>query len=78
MELKVSLDFACVGCAQTVYVTLECSGKGLWAGCETRATVNVPCPTCGAVSRIEFEPSGAVHAVTAAGPRRTFIEPSIN
>ena len=67
MKLKVTLDFACVGCAQTIHVTLECSGSGLWAGCETRAAVNVPCPTCSAVSRVEFEPSGAVQGVTAAG-----------
>jgi len=49
MELKVTLDFACYGCAQAVYVTLQCSGSGLSARSEMRATVNVPCPTCGAV-----------------------------
>jgi hypothetical protein len=78
MELKVTLDFACVGCAQTVYVILECSGSALRAGCQVRATVNVPCPTCAAVNRIEFDPNGAVHAVTAARSRRMMIEPSIN
>jgi hypothetical protein len=78
MKLKVILDFACVGCAQTVHVTLECSGSGLWGGGETRASVNVPCPTCGSVSAVEFDPSGTVHEVSIAGPRRTLIEPSIN
>jgi hypothetical protein len=78
MKLKVCLDFACVGCAQTVNVTLECFGSGLWGPGETRATVNVPCPTCGAVSRVEFDRAGAVYAVTAVGPRRMLIEPSIN
>jgi hypothetical protein len=78
MKLKVTLDFACVGCAQTVNVTLECSGTGLWGPGETRAMVNVPCPTCGAVSRVEFDREGSVHEVTAAGPRRMLIEPSIN
>jgi len=78
MELKVTLDFACCGCAQTVHATLQCSGAGLAAGRDIRATVSVPCPTCGAISCVEFEPSGAVHAVTPAAPRRPTLEPSIN
>ena len=78
MELKVTLDFACCGCAQTIRVTLQCSGSGLDAGCGGLATVAVPCPTCSAISCVEFEPGGAVRAVTPAGPRRPLLEPSIN
>ena len=78
MKVKVTIDFACCGCAQTMYVTLECSGSGLWAGCGKRATVNIPCPACATVNRVEFEPSGAVHAVVAAPVRRPLLEPSLN
>jgi hypothetical protein len=78
MELKVSLDFACCGCAQTVNVTLQCSGSGLLSGGGALATVNVPCPTCGAVNSLDFEPGGALHAVRPCLPRRQLIEPSLN
>ena len=67
MELKkeVTLDFDCCQCNQPVGVTLRCEGKGLGAGLGTVAAVNVPCPTCGAVNRLLFEPSGRVHALGA-------------
>jgi hypothetical protein len=78
MELKVTLEFACSGCAQKFHVTLECTGEGLQTGNCRRVKVHVPCPYCGSVSCVEFEPGGAIHAVTPAGPRRTAIEPSIN
>jgi hypothetical protein len=78
MELKVSLDFACCGCSQAVSVTLQCSGAGLASGARPLAAVNVPCPTCGAVNCVEFEPGGALHAVTPYATRRLIIEPSIN
>jgi hypothetical protein len=78
MELKVSLDFACSGCAQNVIVTLECKGSGLFSETGATATVNVPCPTCGAVNRVEFEPGGTLVAVSPCLPRRRTIEPSIN
>jgi hypothetical protein len=78
MELKVSLDFACCGCDQPVGVTLQCSGAGLVPGSRAVATVNVPCPTCGAVNRLEFDPSGTLHAVTPYTQRRPQLEPSLN
>jgi hypothetical protein len=78
MELNVTLDFACSHCAQSVGVTLKCEGKGLDAGLRTVAAVNVPCPTCGAVNELYFEPSGRVHAVSPyRGPRQVPM-PSLN
>ena len=77
-ELEVKLDFACTYCGHTVGVTLRCAGKGLTAGVRTVAAVNVPCPTCGAVNQLYFEPSGTVRAVAPyAGPRQV-PEPSLN
>ena len=78
MELKVSLDFACCACSHAVRVTLRCSGTGLASGGRTRAAVNVPCPTCGAINCVEFEPDGTLHGVTPYASRRPALEPSVN
>ena len=79
MELKeVTLDFQCHECDHTVGVTLRCEGKGLWAGLRTIATVNVPCPTCGVINQLFFEPSGRVHAVAPYTSPRPVPEPSLN
>jgi hypothetical protein len=64
MELQLTLDFHCRSCEQTVGVTVKCSGKGLvGASDQATATVNVPCPHCGQVNQLSFDPSGAVRAV---------------
>jgi hypothetical protein len=64
MELKLTLDFACRACEQSVGVTVQCSGQGLVGGADQAiASVNVPCPHCGQVNQLSFDPSGAVHAV---------------
>jgi hypothetical protein len=64
MELKVTLDFACHACEQSVSVTLQCSGKGLIGEIgQAVAAVNVPCPHCGQVSQLFFDPQGAVREV---------------
>jgi hypothetical protein len=78
MELKVCLEFACCACGEAVNVTLRCSGTGLASGARLRAAVNVPCPTCGAVNCVEFEPDGTLHGVTPYATHRPIIEPSIN
>ena len=78
MEVKVSLDVACCGCQQPVNVTLMCEGKGLAAGPRTVAEVNVPCPTCGSVNQLFFEPSGRVRGVKPFAAPRTLPEPSVN
>jgi hypothetical protein len=78
MEIKVNLAFDCTSCAERVRVKLKCSGPGLLTRGERRATVNVPCPTCGEIIYVEFEPTGAVHAATPVGQRRPILEPSVN
>ena len=77
MELKVSLDFECANCTCAVGVTLKCEGKGLAAGLRTVTAVNVPCPTCGTINQLFFEPSGRVHAVAPFSSPR-LLEPSLN
>jgi hypothetical protein len=78
LELQVTLDFACCTCGHSVNVTLHCKGKGLAAGLRTVAAVNVPCPTCGAVNRLYFEPGGTVRDVAPyTGPRPQPV-PSVN
>ena len=78
-EVQVTLDFACCTCNHTVGVTLQCTGKGLDAGFRIVAAVNVPCPTCGSVNRLYFEPhGGTVRDVEPyTGPRPRPI-PSVN
>jgi hypothetical protein len=78
LELKVVLDFACCTCAQLVHVTLKCTGKGLSAGANTVAAVEVPCPTCGCVNQVYFEPAGTVRKVVPYRSFRRRFEPSVN
>jgi len=61
-ELNVTLEFACCDCERAVTVTVRCTGDGLEREA-SRATVNVPCPTCGQVNQLDFDPSGAVRSV---------------
>ena len=73
-------DHLVSGCEQSVNVTVQCSGQGL-AGEAARPelAVNVPCPTCGQVNQLLFEPSGAVRAVRPFPCFRFFVpEPSVN
>jgi hypothetical protein len=79
MELNVTLDFACCACEQPVSVKVHCSGHGLQPEVEgALAAVNVPCPTCGQVNRLFFEPSGRVRSVRLMMCFRLVPEPSIN
>jgi phage FluMu protein Com len=61
-ELNVTLEFACCDCEETITVTVRCTGEGL-ARKAGAATVNVPCPTCGQVNQLYFEPNGTVRSV---------------
>jgi hypothetical protein len=66
MELQLTLTFACHAGGHAVSVTLKCTGPGLaeTGAEELVAAINVPCPTCAAVSQVLFEPvSGAVRDV---------------
>ena len=47
---------------------LKCTGDGLATGGQDVATVNVPCPTCGQVNQLVFEPNGTVRS--PCGSRR--------
>ena len=79
MELNVTLEFACCLCEQPVPVTVQCSGTGLFRDAEgTLAAVNVPCPTCGQVNQLFFEPSGTVRSVRPYTCFRVVPEPSVN
>jgi len=78
LELPVTLDFACYHCNHGVSVTVKCTGKGLAAGPRTVAAVAVPCPTCGSVNQLCFEPGGTVRSVGPyEGPRPVPV-PSLN
>jgi hypothetical protein len=77
MELLVDLDFACCKCKACVGVKLKCEGKGLEEVMHTVAAVNVPCPECGSINELCFEPNGTIRAVrpyrgywTVPGPSR--------
>jgi hypothetical protein len=78
MEQIVSLDFACCHCAEPVGVTVKCAGEGLANGTRAVAAVNVPCPTCGAVNQLCFEPNGTVRGVAPYRGSRQVPEPSLN
>ena len=76
-ELKVDLDFACPACHHPVGVTVQCAGAMLSLTTKVLASVAVPCPTCGQVHTLTFEPDGTLHAVTPQPPPR-LPEPSDN
>jgi len=79
MELNVTLAFACCGCEEPVTVKVQCSGKGPWHEADgALASVNVPCPTCGQVNLLMFEPSGRVRSVHPYRCFRVLPEPSVN
>jgi hypothetical protein len=78
LELEVTLDFACCTCQQSVSVRVKCSGKGLAAGPRAVAAVDVPCPCCGLVNHLAFEPNGTVRSVKPYTSPRPLPEPSVN
>jgi hypothetical protein len=78
MELNVTLEFACGNCDRPVTVTVQCRGSGLCQDGGAVAAVNVPCPTCGQVNQLCFEPSGRVRSVKPYPCFRTLAEPSVN
>jgi hypothetical protein len=78
LEVRTVLDFACCFCQQSVSVTVKCEGKGLAQGPGAVATCKVPCPTCGSVNQLYFEPSGVVRCVSPCPAHRSVPEPSVN
>jgi hypothetical protein len=77
-QVSVTLDFACCACYHSVSVTVNCAGKGLAEDSPSVAAVNVPCPTCGLVNQLYFEPNGTVHAVAPYNAPRPVPQPSLN
>jgi hypothetical protein len=78
LEVELNLDFACCVCQQSVNVRVKCSGKGLAANPRAVAAVNVPCPNCGLVNRLSFEPNGTVRSVDPCASPGSLPEPSVN
>jgi hypothetical protein len=78
LAVTVTLDFACCRCEESVHVTVRCEGKGLAAGQRTVAAVKVPCPECGAINQVLFEPGGQVRDVVPCDGPRQVPEPSLN
>jgi len=81
MELTVTLDFACFDCENSVQVTVQCRGEGLLCQQQVEgalATVNIPCPTCGQINQLLFEPSGQIRSVRPYRCFRVVPEPSVN
>jgi hypothetical protein len=78
-ELQVTLDFACCDCDEPVSVTVLCQGKGPgplpFGGV---AAVKVPCPTCGEINQVFFEPNGTLRCVRPVNQRLAMPVPSIN
>jgi hypothetical protein len=60
MSLNLSLDFACVGCTHPVGLTIRCEGLD---GGHPVAAVLAPCPSCGQVNHVMFDPDGVVRSV---------------
>ncbi len=76
-DSQVTLDFSCCGCEEAVSVTVVCRGK---ADGESPfggvASVNVPCPTCGEINQVFFEPNGTLRCVRIY--RQRLPVPSVN
>ena len=77
-KLTATLEFACCGCPQAVRVTVCCSGPNLGRMGTTLASVRIPCPTCGQVNQLVFEPCGQVRSVRPYTSFRVVPEPSLN
>ncbi len=79
MELKLTLDFACCFCDEPVSVTVQCKGMGLGGeGGQALAAVNIPCPGCGQINQLFFDPCGTVRSVRPYALPWPQLVPSVN
>lgn len=76
-DVTVCLDFACLECRKPVGVTLQCTGDPVSLAETQSASVPVPCPHCGLVNKLTFDPDGRVHDVEHYNPHR-LPQPSVN
>jgi hypothetical protein len=79
--LCLTLDFDCCVCSGPVAVTVRCSGNGFTGETEGEpqvAATSVPCPGCGQVNQLFFEPTGAIRAVKPFRCFRPLPVPSVN
>ena len=79
--MYLTLDFACCLCGGPVSVTVKCGGPGLSGAADYGATVvstSVPCPGCGQVNQLFFDPTGTVRAVKPFRCFRPLPVPSAN
>ena len=77
-ELQVTLDFFCRDCEGPVSVTVVCRQKAFPTQAAGVAAVNVPCPACGEVNQVFFEPNGTLRSVRPYRRRLTVPAPSVN
>jgi len=80
-ETCLTLDFDCCRCGGPVSVTVQCHGKGLSSETDTETTVvstSVPCPGCGQINQLFFEPAGVIRAVKPYRCFRPLPVPSVN
>ena len=78
-KLTATLEFACCNCPQAVRATVRCSGPNLGhRGGEPLASVEIPCPACGRVNQLVFEPRGRVRSVRPYTCYRAIPKPSLN
>jgi hypothetical protein len=80
-ELSLTLDFVCCRCGGPVTVTVQCCGKGLATETDSEATVastSVPCPGCGQINQLFFNPAGVIRAVKPYRCFRPLPVPSVN
>jgi len=75
MALNLCLDFACVGCAHSVGLTVRCEGLGNGL---PLAAVLAPCPACGQVNHVMFDPDGVVRSVRRYLSLSDLPAPSLN
>jgi hypothetical protein len=75
MASQVRIDFACVGCARPVGLTVHRRGCGEQLEV---AAVLAPCPCCGQINHVMFDPDGSVRSVGKYTSIRDVPEPSVN
>lgn len=75
-DVILTLVFDCQSCHAPVSATLRCAGLAE-AGKKAVASVSLPCPRCGAPTRLLFDADGAVLSARRQGVER-IGPPSMN